>query len=443
MDYAQTVDFLMQHLPMFSRSGNSAFKPGLDNIAALCNAIGNPQNKFPSVHIAGTNGKGSVSHLLAAAFQQNGYKTGLYTSPHLTDYRERFRINGQLIEKQKVVDFVEQHLDLIEQIQPSYFELSVALAFHVFAEEKVDIAIIEVGLGGRLDSTNIITPELSVITQIGFDHTDILGNTLAQIAGEKAGIIKEKIPVVIGETHPETEPVFVKTALLHQSPVVFADQLWEMIPAGNESGFQSFKAVRNAPPEIFQLKTDLLGSYQESNLKTAIVATQVLNAQGWKLPLEQVLESFSRVKERTGLQGRWEIIHRQPKVILEVAHNVGGIAFLAENISREKISPQGELRILIGFVKDKDINGLLQLLPKDATYYFTQAHIPRALDAVKLSEMALDAGLKGTAFPEMESAVAKALQETNPEDLLLVTGSFFIVGEASLLLKGSVMLSLK
>lgn len=425
----------MQRLPMFSKSGSSALKPGLENITALCEALGNPQHQFPTVHVAGTNGKGSVSHLLASAFQHNGYKTGLYTSPHLVDYRERFRINGQLIKEQQVIEFVAQNLALIEKIQPSYFELSVALAFHVFAVEKVAVAIIEVGLGGRLDSTNIIHPDLSVITQIGYDHTDILGNTLEQIAGEKAGIIKENIPVVIGETHPETEAVFLKTALLKRSPLCFADQMWTMIPSEQNAAFQCFKAVRHAPPEIYPIKTDLGGAYQKANLTTALTATQVLNKKGWDLPLRKVIESFSKVKKLTGLHGRWEIISRHPKVILEVAHNTGGMEYLAENLSKERLESKGKLHILVGFVKDKDIRGVLRLLPKEAYYYFTQAHIPRALDAMALLEMALEESLQGAAFPEMEDAVATALQESNAEDILLVTGSFFIVGEASDLLK--------
>lgn len=435
MNYEQTVQYLMRRLPMFSRKGNSALKPGLQNITAFCEAIGNPQNKFPTIHVAGTNGKGSVSHLLAAALQHAGYKTGLHTSPHLIDFRERFRINGKLIKKQDVVDFVAANLSLIDQIQPSYFELSVALAFFIFAKNKVDAAIIEVGLGGRLDSTNIITPELSVITQIGYDHMAVLGNTLAEIAGEKAGIIKQNIPVVIGETHPETESVFRKVAALKFTPIAFADKIWEINSIKREMQFQYYQTNRKNTSEKYYFKTDLLGTYQKSNLRTAIEASQILNKKGWNLPLSGVLESFSEVKKVTGLHGRWEIIHRKPKVILEVAHNIGGIEYLSENLKNEKLNLDGELRILIGFVKDKDLTPIFPILPKKAIYYFTQANIPRALAAADLAESASDAGLAGYTFPNLENAVSKIVADSSPEDTILITGSFFVIGESVLFLK--------
>lgn len=431
MDYQETIAYLMDRLPMFSRKGSTALKPGLDNIRALCAALGNPQDHFPSIHVAGTNGKGSVSHLLAAAFQHNGYKTGLYTSPHLLDFRERFRINGQLIGKQKVVHFIEENKSLIERLQPSYFELSVALAFVVFATEKVDIAIIETGLGGRLDSTNIIHPELSVITQIGFDHTDVLGETLPLIGAEKAGIIKRRTPVVIGETHQETAPVFIETATQKDAPIYFADQIWEMQLKEKKSGFDFYSAILQSTKEVFSFKTDLQGAYQNANIRTTITATQVLKENGWRLPLHKVLESFSDVITRTGLHGRWETIHQHPKVILEVAHNPDGMAYLLNNLSHEKIDKGARLRVLLGFVKDKDIKRLLLKMPKNAVYYFTQAPIPRAMDAIRLSEMAAGAGLFGSAFPEMKEAVAAVWQDMQTTDLLLVTGSFFIVGEAA------------
>lgn len=426
--YEEALDFLFSRLPMFSRSGSAALKKGLDNITALCAALGHPQDKFPSVHIAGTNGKGSVSHLLAAAFQHCGYKTGLYTSPHLVDFRERFRINGQLIDQAFVLDFVNQNNELIAQIQPSYFELTVAMAFSAFAAENVDIAIIETGLGGRLDSTNIIRPELSVITQIGWDHMDVLGDTLAAIAGEKAGIIKDNVPVVIGETQEETTPVFMKTATLKNAPLYFADKMLDLAFKESDADYRSYSAREQDTGHTFTVKTDLKGRYQQANLKTALSALNILRNEGWTLPEEKALESFSMVKALTGLHGRWEILSQKPKIILEVAHNTGGMAYLKENLRQEQLSQNGKLYILTGFVKDKDISAILKLLPAQAHYYFTEAPIPRALPAGQLYEQAQQAGLSGGFFTDIHEAVEKVLSHLQVDDLLLVTGSFFVVG---------------
>lgn len=426
--YEEALDFLFSRLPMFSRDGSTALKKGLDNITALCAALGHPQNKFPAVHIAGTNGKGSVSHLLAAAFQHCGYKTGLYTSPHLVDFRERFRINGQLIDQAFVLDFVNQNNELMAQIQPSYFELTVAIAFSAFAAEKVDIAIIETGLGGRLDSTNIVRPELSVITQIGWDHMDILGNTLAAIAGEKAGIIKENVPVVIGETQEETTPVFFEAATLKNAPLYFADKMLNLTFKESDADYRSYLAVEQDTGHAFTVKTDLRGRYQQANLQTALAALSILRGKGRALPLEKVVESFSMVKALTGLRGRWETICAEPKIILEVAHNTGGIAYLRENLLQEALPQGGKLYILTGFVKDKDISAILKLLPREAHYYFTEAPIPRALPAGQLYEQAQQAGLSGDFFTDIHEAVEQALSHLQTEDILLVTGSFFVVG---------------
>lgn len=428
--YEDTLDYLHRKLPMFHRKGDVAIKKGLGNITTLCAALGQPQEQFASIHIAGTNGKGTVCHLLAAAFQSCGYKTGLYTSPHLIDFRERFRINGRVIDKAVVVDFVERHKDLIESCQPSYFELTVALAFSFFAAEKVDIAIIETGLGGRLDSTNIIQPEISVITQIGFDHTDVLGNTLEAISTEKAGIIKEQTPVVIGGTQPETKAVFLRTAKAKNAPIYFADSLYNISLEGSDDKYQYFKTTRRYSEEIVLFKTDLKGSYQKDNLRTAITALGVLREKKWILPPEKVWNGFSQVKSLTGLHGRWEIVATQPKIILEVAHNSDGIAYVSKNLTQEPDFVENRLKVVMGFVKDKDISGILTLLPKNARYYFTQANVPRALPVEDLRQKAKTENLQGSCFSNVSEAVEKAMDESDERAIILITGSFFIVGEA-------------
>lgn len=428
--YESVIAELGERLPMFSRQGESALKKGLDNITALCAALGDPQNRFPSVHIAGTNGKGSTSHLIAAAFQHNGYKTGLYTSPHLADLRERFRINGVPVSKDFIIRFMERAEPLLETIQPSYFELNVAMAFCAFAEAKVDIAVIETGLGGRLDSTNIITPVLSVITNISLEHTQVLGDTLEAIAREKAGIIKENIPVIIGEIHPDTERIFTRTALARHAPVYFAEQLWDLVPAGREGWNQRYKAVPASAPEIIPFYTDLPGAYQARNIKTALAALQVLRLQGWRLPLPEVLDSFATVKSATGLRGRWDRVREWPGIILDVAHNAAGIGFLAQNIRDFELDRSGRLHILCGFVRDKDVRSALMQLPVNATYHFTRARVPRALEAAALQRLAREAGLEGQAYPTVKEALDAIVPRLGKADNLLITGSFFIAGEA-------------
>jgi dihydrofolate synthase/folylpolyglutamate synthase len=427
-NYQEAIEYLMQRLPMFARVGNEAIKKGLKNITALCKALDDPQNKFPSVHIAGTNGKGSTSHLIAAALQQQGYKTGLYTSPHLVDLRERVRINGVPVPEEFVISFVERTKPLIEEIQPSYFELNVAMAFAAFAAAKVDIAVIETGLGGRLDSTNIITPVLSVITNIGLEHTQILGDTLAEIAGEKAGIIKEHIPVVVGESHEETEPVFFLHALNKHTVIHYADAIWDMVRTGQDHVFQYFKAVHKGDQEIYNVKTDLLGSYQLHNVKTALTACELLNRSGWNLPREKVLESLSSVKSTTGLRGRWDWVQQSPNIILDVAHNPDGMKYLNENLKAANI--EGKLYIVCGFVSDKDVVSALRLFPQDAVFFFTQANVPRAMPVGQLMEIAEQGRLKGSAYPTVKAAVAAAKAAAGADDTILITGSFFIVGEA-------------
>ncbi len=431
MSYQEAIDYLMQRLPMFARVGNSAVKYGLRNIIALCEALGNPQENKKFIHIAGTNGKGSTSHILAATLQQAGYKTGLYTSPHLVDLRERVRINGLPVSKEYVVRFIEKVKPLVETIKPSYFELNVAMAYCAFADENVDVAVIETGLGGRMDSTNIIRPALSVITNISYDHVNILGNTLAEIAGEKAGIIKDDVPVVIGETHSETEGVFFREALKHHSPVYFADSVWDLVKSGRNTDTQQFKAIHRPTKHIYLITTDLLGNYQSANIITSLAAVEVLQQLGWEVSIDTCVRALQSVKSTTGLRGRWDRISSEPDIILDVAHNPAGMALTMENLQALGEHKTTFVRhIVCGFVKDKDVSATLKQMPTNARYYFTQADMPRALEAASLLELAVHNGLNGACFSHVSDAVRAAVQQADTEDVILITGSFYIVGEA-------------
>lgn len=426
--YSETIDFLFNQLPMFSKVGMGAFKKDLTNIITLCNSLGNPQNKFKSVHVAGTNGKGSVSHSLAAILQQSGFKTGLYTSPHLKDFRERIRINGEMVTKGFVTKFVQGHFDLIQKVQPSFFEITVAMAFEWFARNKVDVAVIEVGLGGRLDSTNIIVPEVSVITNISYDHQQLLGNTLQEIAGEKAGIIKSEIPVVIGETQQETKPVFLEKASAAHAPIIFADQKWE-IKDQSENGDKLIMKLKNKNETSTDLTTyelDLTGPYQSKNLLAVLSAVQVLKKQKWNIPDENVFKALSCVKKLTGLCGRWEKLGDRPLIIADVAHNVGGVE---EVMKRVKILHYKQLHIVTGFVKDKPLENVLPLFPKEAKYYFCNAPIPRALPAEELVVKAAEYGLHGQSYESVQRAFIAAKLKAGAEDMILVCGSVFVVAE--------------
>ncbi len=425
--YQETLDYLFEKLPIFSRIGKAALKNDLSNTIKLCGVLGNPEAKFKSVHIAGTNGKGSVSHALAAIFQDAGYKTGLYTSPHLVDFRERIRVNGVPVEKEWVVNFTEQYKADIEAIQPSFFEITVAMAFAKFAEEKVDIAIIETGLGGRLDSTNVINPLLSIITNISYDHKDLLGNTLPEIAAEKAGIIKPGVPVVIGEQHDETERVFFEHSVLKHSPLYYAQSHWDLVRVKQDALFQYFKAINKISTDVYDLATDLLGNYQRHNIKTILTAAELLSYNGFVLPIAGILSSLSHIKQATGLRGRWEWLNENPIIICDVAHNPAG---LQEVMAQWQLVTAATKHIVIGFVKDKDVPEALALFPKDAFYYFCNAHIPRALPADELQCMAANNGIIGAAYPTVEAAMMAANSNMKAGDALLVTGSFFIVGEA-------------
>jgi dihydrofolate synthase / folylpolyglutamate synthase len=425
MNYQQTIEYLYNTLPMFSRMGSAAFKKDITNTFLLCERLGNPHKKFKSIHVAGTNGKGSVSHMLAAIFQTAGYKTGLYTSPHLYDFRERIKINGEMCDKDFVVDFVQRIQPAIEEIQPSFFEITVAMAFDFFEQQKVDIAIIEVGLGGRLDSTNVITPELSVITNIGWDHMNLLGNTLEEIAFEKAGIIKENIPVVIGEKKKETENIFRNIASQKQSSIYFTEENFSVTDFRLLNNLIEVSvADKNSSTVNYQL--DLAGIYQTKNILTVLQAVELLTE--WNISRENIQTALKNVKQLTGLHGRWEVIHEDPTIVLEVAHNKDGIQQMLQHL--QKIS-FNKLHLVVGIVKDKDVDAVLELLPKEANYYFTQAHIPRALNAQILKTKASELSLSGNHFDDVNTALQQALINSSKDDLIVVCGSIFLVAEVN------------
>lgn len=429
MTYKETIEYLYTRLPMFSRIGAAAYKEDLHNTIALCGALGDPQSKFKSIHVAGTNGKGSVSHMLAAILQTAGYKTGLYTSPHLKDFRERIKINGEMVGQDFIIDFTARCRPLVEELEPSFFELTVAMAFEYFANQQVDIAIIETGLGGRLDSTNVILPALSVITNIGMDHMQILGDTLEKIAAEKAGIIKPRVPVVIGETQLATKPVFEKTAAEKESPLFFADQLRAAgAPQWEKDMLQvTVTGLQQTDKTNYQL--DLAGIYQAKNLLTVLEACSQLQRQGWQLTEEHLHSALRQVKKLTGLHGRWEIIHHAPMLVADVAHNAEGMEQL---LAQVKVTPHEKLHIIIGMVKDKDIFTSLSKLPAAATYYFTKAEIPRALPAEALQSAAARFGLKGETYSSVNTAIYAASLDAGKKDLIIICGSIFLVGEVSL-----------
>ncbi len=431
MTYQETLEYLFAKLPMFSRIGAAAYKEDLTNTILLCDALRNPQSKLNCIHIAGTNGKGSTSHMLAAILQSAGYKTGLYTSPHLKDFRERIKINGKVCEEQFVIDFTKKIQPLIESIKPSFFEITVAMAFEYFAEQKVDIAVIETGLGGRLDSTNIITPLLSIITNIGFDHMAILGNTLPKIAYEKAGIIKQKVPVVIGESFAETKNVFIEKSKLEQSSIYFAQEN-KKVTTINYTHHQLQVTIE----DIFSNKSDdfildLTGMYQTKNLCTVLESVHQLQNQGFEISNEQLKFALKNTKKLTGLHGRWELLQNNPTLIADVGHNEDGIKQMLQQL---QITQYNQLHIIIGMVKDKEINQVLSLLPKNATYYFTKAQIPRAIDEVTLQDLAKQQHLRGNTYSNVNEAINIALQTASVSDLIIVCGSVFLVGEIDMLL---------
>lgn len=429
MDYQETTDYLFSRLPMFSRMGAAAYKADLTNTIKLCESLGNPQQAFKTVHIAGTNGKGSTSHMLAAILQTAGYKTGLYTSPHLKDFRERIKVNGEMVSEDFVISFTENITPLIEEIEPSFFEITVAMAFDYFKKLQVDIAIIETGLGGRLDSTNIITPEVSVITNIGWDHMNLLGNTLEEIAFEKAGIIKENIPVVIGETLPETWPVFEKKAKEENAPIIIASQIRQVADWKWEKHELIVEVTEQHHTDHKVYHLDLPGIYQTKNLLTVLEACSQLQQRGWKIDDAIIHKGLRETKKLTGLHGRWETIHHSPQLVVDVAHNFEGMKQLVQQI---EMTEHNELHIIVGIVKDKDVDNVLKLMPKNARYYFTKAQIPRALSEDELASKAKQLGLEGKSFSNINFALLSAAQKAHKKDLIIVCGSVFLAGEVSL-----------
>jgi dihydrofolate synthase/folylpolyglutamate synthase len=427
MNYQETLDYLFHALPMFQRVGAAAFNKDLAQTIALCDHLGNPENKFKSIHIAGTNGKGSTSHAMAAVLQAAGYKTGLYTSPHLKSFTERIRIDGQEISKEAVIQFVEQNKRFLDELKPSFFEMTVGMAFWFFAQEKVDIAVIEVGMGGKYDSTNVISPLLSIITNIGWDHVQFLGDTLPLIAGEKAGIIKQKIPVIVSQTQEETSPVFQAKAIEMNAPLVFADQIWkiekEKSPHQNPQLAQ-FLIQKNGRVE--HLEFGLLGDYQRLNLPGILEGISQLREMGWKISEKQVEIGLANVSNLTGLKGRWQILGQNPLVICDTGHNEPGIREILEQLETYTFS---QLWMVIGMVQDKDISKILNLLPKDAKYVFCQADLPRALPANLLASQAAEFGLSGEVIADVNQAYQFARKNAAKDDLIFVGGSTFVVAE--------------
>ncbi|MCB9289767.1 MAG: bifunctional folylpolyglutamate synthase/dihydrofolate synthase [Lewinellaceae bacterium] len=423
--YQETLEFLYGQLPMFQRIGPAAFKKDLSNIRKLCEALGHPERKFPSLHIAGTNGKGSTAHMLAAVLQAGGRRAGLYTSPHYRDFRERIKINGRYIPKRQVVDFVERCLPLFSDIQPSFFEITVAMAFDYFARQEVDIAIIEVGLGGRLDSTNILLPELCIITNISFDHTDFLGDTLPLIAAEKAGIIKPGVPVVVGETLPETRSVFLEKAGSLQAPIIFADQHYQAIQQDASLSHTSYHVYKEGRLLYENLKLNAHGPYQYKNLQTSLQAMEWFPAP-FRATEAEIRKGLYSLRDYTRLLGRWQVLSERPTILCDSAHNEAGME-LAMSALRKL--PYAGLHIVLGTVSDKDPRRLLRHLPSEAHYYFARPDIPRGHDAELLREKAVEMGLRGKAYSSVRNALRAARRHARPEDLIYVGGSIFVVAE--------------
>ena len=426
MNYNETLNWMFNKLPMYQRIGASAYKADLNTTIEIINYLDNPQHSFKSIHIAGTNGKGSTSHSLASVFQEAGYKTGLYTSPHLRDFRERIRINGEMIPENEVVEFIEKHKNKLEELELSFFEMTVAMAFDYFRKEKVDIAIIEVGMGGRLDSTNVINPELCVITNISLDHVKFLGENEGQIAVEKAGIIKPETAVVIGETQEGSKDVFIETAKEKNSPIFFADKIMECRKDDTYSiEYQKFDIYKSNELYLKDLKYPLLGNYQKKNLATVICALDILK-DSFKIEETHIVNGLANVVKNTSLMGRWQVINRNPLAIADTGHNVAGINEVNRQLAETKYN---KLHFVLSVVNDKDIDGILQLLPKEAEYYFCKADIPRGLSADILAEKAINCGLQGKVYESVRKAYSTALDNAQEGDLVFVGGSNFTVAE--------------
>ena len=421
MTYNETVTYLFNCAPPFQQVGGAAYKEGLSTTIKFDNHLGNPHKKFLTIHIAGTNGKGSTSHTLAAILQESGYKVGLYTSPHLIDFRERIRVNGTPASEEYIVDFVKKHREFFEPLQPSFFELTTAMAFNYFAEQEVDVAVIEVGLGGRLDCTNIISPKLCIITNISLDHTQFLGSTLQEIASEKAGIIKKDTHVIIGETTPETREVFARKASEVGAPITFAEEenlLTNATPIENGFEYES--------KQLGIFTGELAGDYQKKNTNTLLSALEKLRKIGFRITNDAIRKGFTNVCELTGLMGRWQKIHGTPRIVCDAGHNIGGIKYITEQLARVSCK---RLRIVFGMVSDKDITNILKMMPHDATYYFTQASIKRAMPAHELKDMAKKENLHGNSYPTVQEALKAAVLDSSTEDFIFIGGSCFIVAD--------------
>ena len=432
MTYQEAIDFLFNSLPMYQRQGKAAYKANLNNTLLLDAYLGHPHCSFPSIHVAGTNGKGSVSHMLDSVLQQAGYQTGLYTSPHLLDFRERIRINGIPIPEQEVTDFIMRHQSIIQEIRPSFFEMTVAMSFDYFARKKVDMAIVETGLGGRLDSTNIITPELSVITNISLDHTEFLGNDVASIAREKGGIIKEKVPLVIGSANQETQQLLLTMASEKKAPTFLAYQLFKPSFHTLSQKGASIMRIRNLESGSQEtVSCDLTGDYQQENVITSLTAIRQLRILGWEIPRKAVEEGLASVEKNSGIMGRWQTIGHNPRSICDTAHNQAGIAAVIKQLMQ---TPCKALHMVWGMVDDKDLGAILPLLPKSARYYFTRSSVPRALDPGQLQHQALAHGLSGEIYPSVEEAYRNAAKNAGPDDMIFTGGSTFVVAD---LLKAS------
>lgn len=426
MDYPEILDYMFSQLPMFQRIGAAAYKANLNNTLALGKLTGNPQRNFKVIHVAGTNGKGSVSHMLASIMQENNLKTGLFTSPHLSDFRERIKINGEMIEKEFIVDFIGKYKADFEQIKPSFFEMTFALAMSWFSANKVDIAIVETGMGGRLDSTNIITPLLSIITNISADHTQFLGKTIEAIAYEKAGIIKPGIPVVIGETNPLTADVFKQKAAEDKSPIVFADQLVKVIAENTPQEEAQMNATALIHGLALKFNSPLVGHYQLKNIATVVAAMESLKSTYLDFDNFPIRDGINNTIKNTGLKGRWQILNSKPLTICDIAHNPDGITQIVDQLNRMNYN---KLHFVLGVVNDKDIDEILKLLPGDATYYFCKADIPRGLDAKELKVLAKEAALEGETYNSVTHALETAQRNALPNDLIFIGGSAFVVAE--------------
>ncbi len=423
MTYAEATDYLFNAAPLFQNVGQDAYKEGLENTHLLDEHFGHPHKNYRTIHVAGTNGKGSCSHTLAAILQQSGLKVGLYTSPHLIDFRERIRVNGEMMPRERVVQFVENERNFFEPLHPSFFELTTALAFLYFKEQAVDVAVVEVGLGGRLDCTNIIVPDLSIITNISRDHTQFLGNTLRQIATEKAGIVKQGVPLVVGETngHQEVKQVFLDTAQRLQAPIFFADEMGEITHSEERDGGRDYETQH-----LGKLHGELSGLCQVSNTATILTSLRELRGIGYKITDDDIRDGFAHVCHMTGLMGRWQKVGEHPLTICDTGHNAAGIAYIGRQMRETRC---GRLHIIIGMAQDKDIRESLSFLPTDATYYFTQASVRRAMHADKMAAIGRSMGLIGEPYPTVSDAVKRALTCCRAEDLLFIGGSSFVVAD--------------